>query len=285
MERSAFEVEPGLVLVADRFPAQGPRRGAAVLAHGGGQTRHAWGGTARALAAAGLEALSLDLRGHGESGWAPDGDYATERFAADLVTVARRVDGPVALVGASLGGLAGMLAAGELDADAFARLVFVDVTPRLEPEGVAGIVGFMRADLERGFGSLEEAADAIERYLPHRRGRRNPEGLRKNLRRDEDGRWRWHWDPRFMTAPRDEGEPAARTERLERALAAIAVPLLLVRGRTSELVSEAGVEAFLRCAPTARYVDVAGAGHMVAGDRNDAFTDAVRTFLVDAPGD
>ncbi|MEE4383834.1 MAG: alpha/beta hydrolase, partial [Pseudomonadales bacterium] len=144
-----------------------------------------------------------------------------------------------------------------------------------------GIVGFMRADLERGFGSLEEAADAIERYLPHRRGRRNPEGLRKNLRRDEDGRWRWHWDPRFMTGSRDEDDPEARTERLERALAAISVPLLLVRGRTSELVSEAGVEAFLRCAPAARYVDVAGAGHMVAGDRNDAFTEAVRAFLVE----
>ena len=282
MERCEFEVEAGLVLVADRFPAQGARRGAVLLAHGGGQTRHAWGGTARALAAGGFEALSLDLRGHGESGWARDGDYGTERFAADLVTVARRVDGPVALVGASLGGLAGMLAAGELAPEAFSRVVLVDVTPRLEPAGVAGIVGFMRADLERGFGSLEEAADAIERYLPHRRGRRNPEGLRKNLRRDEDGRWRWHWDPRFMTAPRDEDDPERRTARLERALGAVTVPLLLVRGRTSELVSEAGVEAFLRCAPAARFVDVADAGHMVAGDRNDAFTDAVRAFLGEA---
>ncbi|MEE4361037.1 MAG: alpha/beta hydrolase [Pseudomonadales bacterium] len=279
MDRIEFEVEPGLLLVGDRLGTRSsPTAPTVLLAHGGGQTRGAWGGTAQALAAAGHRAIMLDLRGHGESGWAPHGDYATARFAADLVAVARCLEGPVVLVGASLGGLAGMLAEGELAPGTFSRMVFVDVAPQLEPEGVAGIVGFMRAHLDEGFATLDDAADAIERYLPQRRGRRNPEGLRRNLRLGADGRWRWHWDPRFM-APSASPQGTDHRDRLERALASIEVPVLLVRGRMSELVSEAGVAAFLRCAPHGKVVDVAGAGHMVAGDRNDAFTDAVVEFI------
>ncbi len=271
----------GIALHAELHgPADGPP---VLLAHGGGQTRHAWRGTAGRLAARGWRAVAVDLRGHGASDWSPEGDYRTEAFAADLVAVAEtlaRAGGrkPV-LVGASLGGLAGMLAEGERAPGTFAALVFVDVTPRLEPRGVEGIVSFMRAHLEEGFGSLEEAADAVARYLPHRGARpSSPEGLRKNLRLGSDGRWRWHWDPAFMDG---EQRPAAAmdSERLERALARIRAPMLLVRGASSELVSPEGAEAFLRVAPGASYVDVARAGHMVAGDRNDAFTEAVLDFL------
>jgi pimeloyl-ACP methyl ester carboxylesterase len=69
-------------------------------------------------------------------------------------------------------------------------------------------------------------------------------------------------------------------ERLERAAATLRVPVLLVRGRMSDIVSEEGARAFLAIVPHAEFVDVSDAGHMVAGDRNDVFTDAVARFLL-----
>jgi pimeloyl-ACP methyl ester carboxylesterase len=55
--------------------------------------------------------------------------------------------------------------------------------------------------------------------------------------------------------------------------------MLLVRGARSEVVTKEAAQAFLRAAPSAEYVDVAGAAHMVAGDRNDIFTASVLDFL------
>jgi pimeloyl-ACP methyl ester carboxylesterase len=57
------------------------------------------------------------------------------------------------------------------------------------------------------------------------------------------------------------------------------VPTLLVRGRMSDIVSEEGVRELQELVPHAEVVDVADAGHMVAGDRNDAFNDAVIEFV------
>ena len=57
------------------------------------------------------------------------------------------------------------------------------------------------------------------------------------------------------------------------------MPTLLVRGRESDVLSRQGVDEMLAMAPHAEFVDVSGAGHMVAGDRNDAFTAAVAEFL------
>jgi pimeloyl-ACP methyl ester carboxylesterase len=171
-----------------------------------------------------------------------------------------------------------MLAAGEGDPRLFAAVVLVDVTPQMEDEGVEKIVGFMNAHLEEGFASLSAAADAVAAYLPHRPKPSDTSGLAKNLLLGDDGRYRWHWDPKFMTG--DRRASAARDhERLTHAVQRIETPILLVRGRMSELVSEASVASFLRAVPAADYVDVADAAHMVAGDKNDVFCDAVMEFL------
>ena len=249
-----------------------------LLLHGGGQTRYAWGGTARSLAEAGWYAVSLDLRGHGDSAWAPEGDYEMAAFAADAAAAAASFTRRPAAVGASLGGIASLLAHAGTEGGVFSALVLVDIAPRMEPEGVQRIIGFMGDKLEEGFASLEEAADAIASYMPHRPRPKDLGGLRKNLRLGEDGRYRWHWDPLFVTGKRPPGASRA-PDLLARAAGALRIPTMLVRGRMSDICSEESAREFLSLVPHARYVDVAGASHMVAGDRNDAFTTAVVQFL------
>jgi pimeloyl-ACP methyl ester carboxylesterase len=256
-----------------------------LLMHGGGQTRHAWGSTARVLAEAGWRAISLDLRGHGDSGWASNGDYSFTAFAADCISVCDQLGRPPVLVGASLGGVSSILAEGNSDRTVSSGLVIVDITHKSNPEGVARIRDFMRSGLD-GFATLEDAAAAIAAYTPHRKRKANPEGLRKVLRQRNDGRWHFHWDPKFLQGVRGE---ATRSEvpspgfqgPFEAALANIHVPTLLVRGVLSDVVTEEGVREFLAKVPHARLVDVKDAAHMVAGDENDVFSSAVTGFLND----
>ena len=253
-----------------------------LLLHGGGQTRHAWGRTARRLAGAGWRAVALDQRGHGDSAWIESGAYGFSDFARDVEAVARRLAAnhgpkPVA-IGASLGGMAALLAQGA--APVLDGLVLVDIVPRMDPRGVAHIQGFMRARADEGFGSIEEAAAAVSAYLPHRPRPASLDGLRKNLRLRADGRWRWHWDPRFLDGPNAVGADRDEVEaRAVQAARSLAIPTLLVRGGSSELVTPEAVEEFQALAPHAEYADVAEARHMVAGDRNDVFGDAVLRFL------
>jgi len=270
-----FTAADGVTLRAD---ARGdPHAPAVLFLHGGGQTRHAWDGTAAALAADGRYALCLDLRGHGESDWAtgPAG-YRLERFAADLRAVLDELGGAPALVGASLGGLTALLAEGEAASPRAGAAVLVDIAPRIEPAGASRITDFMLGRPD-GFASLDEVADAIAGYTRQRSRPRDLDSLRKNLREGADGRFYWHWDPRFMGA--DGPAEIADRERLFAAARRLAVPTLLVRGRESDILSEHGVREFLEHLPHGEFVDVGGAGHMVAGDRNDAFTSAVRAFL------
>ena len=181
------------------------------------------------------------------------------------------------MVGASLGGIAALCAEGESQAALLAAVVLVDVTPRLEPVGVMRILSFM-TDRPEGFASLEEAAGAVAAYREHRARPSDLAGLAKNLRRGEDGRYRWHWDPKFLNRERTPGSTLTPGRLLD-AARGLRVPTLLVRGKLSDVVSLEGAAEFRAAAPHARFVDVSGAGHMVAGDRNDVFTDAVIGFL------
>src|SRR5215213_2202342 len=231
---------------------------------------------------------ALHRRRHGDSAWIADGSYTFADYAADAAAVASAIAAPhepaPVAVGASLGGIAALLALGRAQAEGrsspFSGLILVDVVPKMDPRGVAHVQGFMRARAAEGFGSVEEAADAVAAYLPHRPRPRSLDGLRKNLRLHADGRWRWHWDPRFLDGPRPAASDREQVEAaLERAARSLCVPTLLVRGGASELVSRAAAEAFLAIAPGSELADVAEARHMVAGDRNDAFADAILAFL------
>ncbi len=276
----------GLQIVGDEF---GPQNGPVVLLlHGGGQNRHAWKSAGERLAATGCRVLSLDARGHGDSAWCPDGQYDMRHFGDDLLTVLAALDGRPTVVGASMGGLAAIDAQGRTpDRQLFRGVVLVDVTPEMEPDGVRRIMAFMQAHPD-GFATLEDAADAIAAYNPDRARSGSTAGLEKVLRRRPDGRWGWHWDPRFLIGKVDavNGDDEAMRQRMaERGKAwldaarRIEAPTLLVRGLLSDLVSDRTVASFRAAVPHAGFVEVERAGHMVAGDRNDAFADAVIDFL------
>ena len=262
-------------LTGERWRAR-PGDEIVVLLHGGGQTRHSWKSTAHRLARDGRTALVLDARGHGDSDWDPDQDYTLEALVSDLVALQETLDEPPVLVGASLGGITSLTAAGEHPG--LARgLVLVDNVVHAEPAGVARITSFMRAHQD-GFAGLEDVADAIAAYNPGRGRPSNLDGLRKNVRLHDDGRWYWHWDPAFMQIDKELVRDA-HSDRLAKAAARINVPTLIVRGRHSDIVSDAGMAEMKRLVPHAATVDVDSAGHMVAGDDNDVFTASLEQFL------
>ncbi len=270
-----FRTSEGLRLAADRWGEEGR---VVLLFHGGGQTRHAWGGAAASLAGKGWVAYTIDQRGHGDSDWSPEAHYHIEYFAQDLREICATFDAPPVVVGASLGGIAAMLAQGESDETVLSALVLVDITPTVEQAGVEHIINFMKAKADSGFASLEECADYVASYLPHRKRPKDNSGLLKNLRQRDDGRYYWHWDPRFVTdadTRLEERNPA----RMIAAARRLTCPTLLVRGGSSDLVTEERAREFQEYVPHAQFADVSGAGHMVAGDKNDAFTDAVIGFL------
>jgi pimeloyl-ACP methyl ester carboxylesterase len=248
-----------------------------VFAHGFGQTRQAWGNSADAVARRGYSAITVDGRGHGQSDWNPPAlPYSMEQFIDDLGALRATLPAAPVLVGASMGGLLGLMLQGH--APLFAALVLVDVTPRWETRGVERILSFMGAHPD-GFASFDEAAEAIAAYLPHRQGRKSPGQLQSLLVPHGDGRLRWHWDPRLLE------EVARGAERHQHALldaaSRIDIPTLLVSGGRSDLVSDHTVQEFRALVPHASHVTIAEATHMVAGDRNDLFTDAILAFLDD----
>ncbi|WP_330334301.1 alpha/beta hydrolase [Streptomyces sp. NBC_00536] len=248
-----------------------------LLLHGGGQTRRAWKRAGPRLAARGWRVIAPDLRGHGASDWSAEGDYDLGLFAADVRALVTALDGPPVLIGASLGGLSALLAAGEAPRAAVRALVLVDVAHRPDPGGARRIVDFMRRHPD-GFASVREAAAAVSALLPDRPRPHHPDGIRHNLRRHGD-RWVWHWDPRMPAGFEGRMDPPGMAGRLLDAARRADVPILLVRGGNSDVVREDIADEFCAEVPRARRVDVAGAGHMVAGDRNDHFIDAVVPFL------
>jgi len=245
-----------------------------LMLHGGGQNRFSWKNTGQVLADQGFHVIALDARGHGDSDRAPDADYSVDALSADVLLVLEQIGRPVVLIGASMGGLTSILVAEKAGPDVVTKLVLVDVVPRFEKDGSARIRDFMFSNVE-GFDNLEQAADAIAAYLPHRTRPKNLDGLKKNLR-FRDGRWFWHWDPAFLTAPKDD--PFGRVERLEQAAIDLTIPILLIRGKLSDVVSAEGVQDFLSKVP-AEFVELSDAGHTAAGDDNDAFSEAVVSFV------
>jgi pimeloyl-ACP methyl ester carboxylesterase len=260
------------------YDAAGPIDGRAVLFfHGGGQTRHSWGKAVATLGKAGYRAMTFDLRGHGDSDWSPDASYDPAALTGDFAAILDHVGRPAALVGASMGGLTSLVTTAQEPPGRVAALVLVDIVPRIEAAGTDAIGAFMTANPD-GFASVDEAADAVAAYLPHRPRRSDSRGLLKNLRQRANGRFYWHWDPAMISGKRVFDRDAVEA-MLQEAARKVRVPTMLVRGGLSKVVSDEGVADLLRLIPQAEVVNIAGADHMVAGDANDRFAAPLLGFL------
>lgn len=262
------------MLVSEEFGERG--QPTLLFTHGFGQTRLAWEESAQKLSRAGFHAITLDARGHGDSDWSAAAAYELDHFLDDLKRVLRPLPKPPVLIGASMGGLLGMLAAGEFDEPPFRALVLVDIAPRWETEGVERILAFMRARLD-GFESIDEAVALVQAYLPHRAQRHDVGSMARYLRSTADGRWRWHWDPRLLDSVQASAGPYM--QRLSAAAARLKLPTLLISGALSDVVRPEAIAEFLKLVPHAQHVEITDATHMVVGDRNTQFLHAVETFL------
>jgi pimeloyl-ACP methyl ester carboxylesterase len=273
-----FETEPDFYIHGEGWG--NPTAPPIILLHGGGQTHHSWGDTARKLAEQGWYAISYDARGHGASSWSADGDYLTDALVNDLKAIIQQIGGKPALIGASMGGITSLVLDGESAESLVSAVVLVDIAPKAEQKGIERIFAFMSSHLENGFGSLEEAAAAVAAYLPQRAKSYDHSRLEKNLR-FRDGRYYWHWDPTMLKAWKNAtpDQQIAYEERLFSAAQHLKSPTLIIRGGISDVVSERVMAEFLDAVPHVRSMTVSGAGHMVAGDSNHAFTNAVISFL------
>ena len=259
----------GIQLAADEW---GDREHPTVLLlHGGGQTRHSWKKAGHALSRYGLHVVTMDLRGHGDSDWSDTGDYGVRVCADDVLQVLPQIGPPAVLVGASLGGLTSLMVLDRAP-ELVRALVLVDIVVQYQPQGAARIREFMTS-APRGFASLEEAADAVAAYLPHRPRPEAIHGLRKNLRW-RDGRWHWHWDPAWF-APEVVASTTATMHQLDEAARRVQVPTLLLHGEHSDIVNQEGVDHFRGLVPHAEVLELADAAHTAATDDNDGFVAAV----------
>jgi pimeloyl-ACP methyl ester carboxylesterase len=265
----------GIRLVAD--VGGDPSAASVVLLHGGGQTRHSWSGAMRNLVARGYYVVNLDARGHGDSEWASDGDYSFDILAEDVECVIRTMASKPALVGASMGGATALCLIGTKRQPIATTLILVDIVPLIDEHGAAKILAFMNRYLN-GFTTVEEVADAVAAYNPHRPRPTDVSGLMKNLRQRTNGRLYWHWDPRVINGP-DAREPPLAIAQLKKAADGVRVPTLLVRGLKSDIVTDEGVADLKGRIPSLEVFAVADAGHMVAGDKNDAFNQGILAFL------
>ena len=272
-----FTTSSGMKIEADLWGPISDR--SVLLLHGGGQTRHSWDSTAKRLANVGAFAITLDMRGHGRSDWSENSEYKLSQFSEDIAFVLEEIGICPALVGASLGGLVGMYLEGSVRPGSISALVLVDIVPNMNVNGAERVKDFMLEHSEVGFASLSEVAEVLAEYNPYRKKPKDLEGLKKNLRK-HGNRWFWHWDPSFISSERNEKNPDMRnTQLLNEVMRNIDVPTLLVRGKMSDLVTEVEAQEFLREYPKSEFVDVSGAGHMVAGDKNDVFSEEVIQFL------
>lgn len=273
-----FQTAKDITIVGDAYG--NPSNPPIILLHGGGQTRNSWKKTGEILATKGWYVIATDARGHGDSSWSKKGEYSFDYLRQDLIKIVKTLDKKPILIGASMGGICS-LAALHYYPDLAKGLILVDVSPKIEKKGTDRIFAFMSAKPE-GYRSLEEVAEAVRGYLPHRKNIGSLNGLKKNLRKLPNGNYGWHWDPAMLKVWQSKSNSVANKETevfLTNALINLVIPALLVRGGISDVVSLEIVEELKQIAPNLEYIDVAEAGHMVAGDSNHVFTNALIDFI------
>ena len=248
---------------------------AILFLHGGALTAHTWDLCCLALRED-YRCLALDQRGHGDSDWASDGDYS---IAAQVADVRGFIDhlklDRFVLAGMSMGAI-NALAYAINHSERLSHLVIIDAGPEMRRPGSSRIRDFVN-DVADAV-SIEAIIERALEFNP----RRDPKILRRslmhNLRRQEDGSWRWKYDrSRFQRL--DQETHRAERARLADGLDRIHCPSLVVRGGDSDVFHEEDAERLAARLPHGRHVTVPNAGHTVQGDNPKGLVAELRRFL------
>ena len=243
--------------------------------HGITQTAHSWDEVAPKLARS-HHVRALDQRGHGDSSWAPDGDY---RLATQSRDVERFIETslctPTVVVALSMGGLVALTLTARRP-DLVRALVVVDIAPEVQRGGVDNIRSFVAATDE--LDTFDDFVARAHAFNPRRSLANIRERLRHNLKRTPGGRWTWKYDP----ALRDPARIAVDMDDLWTRAAGIRCPVLIVRGGESDILAPEVAARFAGIVG-AEVRTVPGAGHSVMGDNPGGFLAAVEPFLAALP--
>jgi pimeloyl-ACP methyl ester carboxylesterase len=241
--------------------------------HGALQQAHTWDFVALPLCAD-YHVMALDTRGHGDSQWAPDGDYSLDAHQRDLDAFVEAVGlDQFILVGHSMGGRNAYVYTSR-HPEKVKALVIVDTGPQIRSQGEGRIRGFR--ELIDELDTYQEFADRIQQYTGRTRDQVMG-ALKYNIRQRSDGKWTWKYDKLLRTpGNRPAGWPV---EKLWECVAGIKCPTLIVRGSESDIFSNETMEKMLEVIPDSTAVTVPRAGHLVAGDNPVDFLKAFQTLL------
>ena len=246
-----------------------------VLVHGLRGHRHSWDDFS-ALACKDFHVMALDQRGRGDSDWAPDGDYSTDAYVADLAGFSEALGlSKFTLVGHSMGGRNSMTFGGKFP-EKLDKLVVVDVGPESDPRGGARIAREI-INVPEEFDSFEAVVEYMNkqnRFASDRVMRRRLTYATKEL---PDGKIGWRYDLAIREARR-QGISSPQ-EDLWPALSRITCPTLVVRGAETDLLTLEVAQRMIETFANGQLVEIPSAGHMVFEDNPDDFNAAVTRFL------
>jgi pimeloyl-ACP methyl ester carboxylesterase len=248
-----------------------------VFLHGFGEGGYVWDGVADALMVEG-QALVPDLRGHGESAWAPHGFYSVEHHAHDVLATISAFSPPkYVIVGHSMGAQIGLQVAARRPLG-LVGLVLVDFGMNPASHGIQRIAADFR-DGNRVFASLADYEAWLTESRPLVARERVAHYAGRALRSRPSGGFELRRDPAMLVRPVPDRDAPSRHADAWTALAGLSVPLLIVRGRFSSILSESTAQAMARTAPEAHLETIPMAGHGLVADNPQAFIAAVRPFL------
>jgi pimeloyl-ACP methyl ester carboxylesterase len=251
-------------------------RPAMVLLHGFQSHAHTWNTFSAAMADT-YHVLALDQRGHGDTAWAPDGNYTSEAFVRDIVDVMDALQAaPAIVVGHSMGGRhAAMVAAAY--PDKVAKVVIVDTAAERPPARAEQLApqpdtapqletfACFEAVMRQGMTQYPLTPEAELRHANYH-----------NLYRGADGKWRWRWDLKLIEQRRLN---RALQQDLYAYLRRVGCPTLLVRGEQSPSLSPEIAQKMVHCLPQGRLVQVPAAAHTVNADNAEQFNAITAAFL------
>jgi pimeloyl-ACP methyl ester carboxylesterase len=252
-----------------------PDAPAVVLLHGGHQSAHSWDLVSLHLAQR-FRVLALDQRGHGDSEWARDVSYTNHEMSldAEAFIAALGLERPI-LMGHSMGGRNSMLLVRH-SPSLLRALVVVDVGPEVSDRGRAVIAGFVRDNDE--FDDLEHFVRNVQQYDPYRSREHIERTVKYNMLQRADGKFVSKCDanPRRLGVVRGTGPLENITLEDARAFD---LPVLLVRGADSRILTADAAERFCDALPQGTLTTVPNCGHNVHGQNTKGFIEATTDFL------